>query len=809
MTLHAAWKMDTQGVVRGAAGDLAHQVLRRAGAARRRSTARCRSTARWATRPTCRWRRCTATPARRALLRRPRRGPPPVGRAPDPARLRAAGRRGAERARPDAARGGAAEVRGGARRGHRERLTRWPAGRGVGPPCGSWWSCSSCRSCSGRDRPGRGPRLPDHRRRAAAAPTARRDRAGPARPAAAADGRPLRRRPGVRARARCRSSGSARGRRARRRARLAARLRAPAAAARAATRPCPADGHRLRNVVGTLPGAAPGRRRRRPLRHGRHARGHRRAPTTAPRAPPSSSSSRGRCAHAPRPRERPRGALRALRRRGGARATRDFLRTGLRGSRAYARAHARARSGRSSCSTTSATATCACVREGSSDRALWARLRAAARAVGVGAVFPAGTGARIFDDHTPFLDAGVPAIDLIDWPYRFRHTLQDTVDKTSPRSLDAVGEAVLRLVQELRAPSDRASAAARASYHGRHGRPRSREAPARRAARLLRRRRPRGADGRARARALRRARVRPQGDRPQQARRRAAARARRRLRRGARRRRSPRARSRSSPPTACRPAVHAEAEQRAAADHRRDLPARDQGPPRGREVRRRGLHDRPHRPRRPRGGRGHDGRGARAHRARRDRGGRRRAGGRGPGRSSPTSRRRRCRSTRRARSSPGCASASRQITGPRTDDICYATTNRQAAVKQMAPHCDLVLVIGSRNSSNSNRLVEVAREHGAESYLIDNEGQVEEAWLEGKRVVGITSGASAPEELVQRPGRLLPRPRHRGRRGVPGRPGGRPLHAPQDDPAGHDGRRRLAGRRPASAQRRRAGAPPG
>jgi len=90
------------------------------------------------------------------------------------------------------------------------------------------------------------------------------------------------------------------------------------------------------------------------------------------------------------------------------------------------------------------------------------------------------------------------------------------------------------------------------------------------------------------------------------------------------------------------------------------------------------------------------------------------------------------------------------IVGPRTDDICYATTNRQAAVKQMAAHCDLVLVIGSRNSSNSNRLVEVARAHGAESHLIDHEGQVEEEWLEGKRVVGITSGASAPEELVQR-----------------------------------------------------------
>jgi 4-hydroxy-3-methylbut-2-enyl diphosphate reductase len=89
-------------------------------------------------------------------------------------------------------------------------------------------------------------------------------------------------------------------------------------------------------------------------------------------------------------------------------------------------------------------------------------------------------------------------------------------------------------------------------------------------------------------------------------------------------------------------------------------------------------------------------------------------------------------------------------TGPKSDDICYATTNRQMAVRQMARECDLVLVIGSRNSSNSNRLVEVARDHGADSYLIDNELQVEEDWLEGKRVVGISSGASAPEELVQR-----------------------------------------------------------
>ena len=90
------------------------------------------------------------------------------------------------------------------------------------------------------------------------------------------------------------------------------------------------------------------------------------------------------------------------------------------------------------------------------------------------------------------------------------------------------------------------------------------------------------------------------------------------------------------------------------------------------------------------------------------------------------------------------------IVGPRTDDICYATTNRQSAVKQMADQCDLVLVIGSRNSSNSVRLVEVARDYGAESHLIDNESEVREDWLAGKRVVGVSSGASAPEELVQR-----------------------------------------------------------
>jgi 4-hydroxy-3-methylbut-2-en-1-yl diphosphate reductase len=89
------------------------------------------------------------------------------------------------------------------------------------------------------------------------------------------------------------------------------------------------------------------------------------------------------------------------------------------------------------------------------------------------------------------------------------------------------------------------------------------------------------------------------------------------------------------------------------------------------------------------------------------------------------------------------------ITGPRTDDICYATTNRQAAVKQMAGDCDLMLVIGSRNSSNSLRLVEVAHDCGTEAHLIDSAGEVREEWLDGKRVVGISSGASAPDDLVQ------------------------------------------------------------
>ena len=90
-----------------------------------------------------------------------------------------------------------------------------------------------------------------------------------------------------------------------------------------------------------------------------------------------------------------------------------------------------------------------------------------------------------------------------------------------------------------------------------------------------------------------------------------------------------------------------------------------------------------------------------------------------------------------------------KIVSSKSDDICYATTNRQIAVKQLARECELVLVIGSTNSSNSNRLVEVAREHGAASHLIDNASQVRPEWLEGVETVGITSGASAPEQLVE------------------------------------------------------------
>ncbi len=89
------------------------------------------------------------------------------------------------------------------------------------------------------------------------------------------------------------------------------------------------------------------------------------------------------------------------------------------------------------------------------------------------------------------------------------------------------------------------------------------------------------------------------------------------------------------------------------------------------------------------------------------------------------------------------------IQGPRKDDICYATQNRQDAVKQLTAQCDLILVVGSQNSSNSNRLREIAQNHQIDGYLIDSADDIEEAWLQDKSRIGVTAGASAPELLVQ------------------------------------------------------------
>ena len=90
-----------------------------------------------------------------------------------------------------------------------------------------------------------------------------------------------------------------------------------------------------------------------------------------------------------------------------------------------------------------------------------------------------------------------------------------------------------------------------------------------------------------------------------------------------------------------------------------------------------------------------------------------------------------------------------KIQGPRKDDICYATQNRQDAVKQLATRCDLVLVVGSPNSSNSNRLRELAERMGAAAYLLDGAADIDPAWLRGKTRIGVTAGASAPEVLVR------------------------------------------------------------
>jgi 4-hydroxy-3-methylbut-2-en-1-yl diphosphate reductase len=89
------------------------------------------------------------------------------------------------------------------------------------------------------------------------------------------------------------------------------------------------------------------------------------------------------------------------------------------------------------------------------------------------------------------------------------------------------------------------------------------------------------------------------------------------------------------------------------------------------------------------------------------------------------------------------------IQGPRNDDICYATQNRQDAVRELTRECDLVLVVGSPNSSNSNRLRELAEREGVEAHLIDGAAEIDPRWLEGRRHVGVTAGASAPDVLVQ------------------------------------------------------------
>ncbi len=89
------------------------------------------------------------------------------------------------------------------------------------------------------------------------------------------------------------------------------------------------------------------------------------------------------------------------------------------------------------------------------------------------------------------------------------------------------------------------------------------------------------------------------------------------------------------------------------------------------------------------------------------------------------------------------------IVGPKKDDICYATQNRQDAIKTLAQRCDVVIVVGSPNSSNSNRLREVAEQQGIPAYMVDNAGELQPDWVDGKNCVGVTAGASAPEVLVQ------------------------------------------------------------
>ena len=103
------------------------------------------------------------------------------------------------------------------------------------------------------------------------------------------------------------------------------------------------------------------------------------------------------------------------------------------------------------------------------------------------------------------------------------------------------------------------------------------------------------------------------------------------------------------------------------------------------------------------------------------------------------------------------------IEGPRNDDICYATQNRQDAVRELAGRSDVVLVVGSPNSSNSNRLRELAEQQGVSAHLLDSPDQIQKSWLEGKARIGVTAGASAPEVLVQQ---VIDRLRQWGAAGV-------------------------------------------
>ncbi len=116
---------------------------------------------------------------------------------------------------------------------------------------------------------------------------------------------------------------------------------------------------------------------------------------------------------------------------------------------------------------------------------------------------------------------------------------------------------------------------------------------------------------------------------------------------------------------------------------------------------------------------------------------------------SPSSRRPRFPWTTRPASSARCASASPMLATPRKEDICYATQNRQDAVKKLLEQCDVLLVVGSRTSSNSNRLRELADRAGIPGYLIDGPEDLRREWFDGKNAVGVTAGASAPELLVQ------------------------------------------------------------